>query len=1037
MEIVSTLLLTSLYATFFLFLFWGIYILRLAPKERLNRGFFYLCLALSIWAIGFATAHVQPTLSSALFWRRISAIGWTSVYGIFLHFLLLLTRTSHDFKKKNFLYLLHVPSFFFMVIFSFSSALAKTQYNLVKVPFGWINVALNSEYDYLFYVYYLIYILASMAVVWNWRKHSEIKKIHKQSKIIFAAILSAFLLGSLSDILLNVLLPVKIPQLGPLVFLLPMGTIYYAARYSGLFGQQILEANEVILTLENEKKLFIRFALIFILGGVFGFISEIFPLKLMTNVDFYAAANKALVVMSFGILLMIVQGIKNEPRREMINLAILILSIPAITLAYIDRAGITIWVVPIILMVSSLVFNKRILLFSATIMGIISQRLIWIMRPSSVVIIDNYDFILRIGLFILVFYLSLYVNRIYVARLKEIAYQVSFQKINSEISSGFINMNQENFQEKVESLLAEMGLFFHADRTYVFSINQEKQTVTYSHEWCAKGISREVETIKEVPVEVFSWWLGELEREGQVYIMDVGNMPPESLEEQTHLLRQNVKSLIAVPLQGKENLQGFIGIDAVNKEANWTYEDIKLLKILANLLSSGLTKIKVEEEVAFLAYYDQLTGLPNRSLFEKRLTKRINKGNGVKKPFSLIFIDLDSFKMVNDTIGHRGGDLLLTDVADRIQELFGETTTIARFGGDEFLILLDSMESQEQVKRKVDELMTVFIRPFSVQKQEFFITCSAGIATYPVDGEDAQSLIKNADTAMYTVKYSGKNQSAFCTPKMKEDVYEDMRLTNDLYSALENDELMVYYQPQINLSSGQIVGAEALLRWNHPQLGMIPPQVFIPLAEKASLINPLGLWVLRQACERNKDWQDKELWFNPISVNLSGVQFINQLIMKQIRDTLNKSKLDPKYLEIEITESTAIKQSDRGLDLLVELKKMGISIAIDDFGIEYSSLSRLKILPIDRIKIDMQFIQGIGKNEKDEAIIMVIINLAKRLGLNVIAEGVETEQQLGFLKESQCDEVQGYYYYKPMSGEDVEKVLRKQKEDDTRGKKKI
>ena len=292
-----------------------------------------------------------------------------------------------------------------------------------------------------------------------------------------------------------------------------------------------------------------------------------------------------------------------------------------------------------------------------------------------------------------------------------------------------------------------------------------------------------------------------------------------------------------------------------------------------------------------------------------------------------------------------------------------------------------------------------------------------------MDGRNSETLVKNADTAMYEAKAKGKNRYSICTSGMKDQIEKNIRLSNDLHYALERNELTVYYQPQVDLNDKKITGLEALLRWNHPEFGIIPPKEFIPLAEKNGLINSIGAWVLETACSQNKKWQEMGLPKLQMAVNLSGVQFINANIVEDIDRILKKTALDPKYLELEITESIAIKETNLVVDILNKLKKLGVSIAIDDFGTEYSSLSRIKSLPIDRIKIDMEFIHGIEKSEKDQAITMVIINLAKNLGLNVLAEGVETAPQLEFLNQKMCDYVQGFYYYKPMPAEEMEKIL--------------
>ena len=593
----------------------------------------------------------------------------------------------------------------------------------------------------------------------------------------------------------------------------------------------------------------------------------------------------------------------------------------------------------------------------------------------------------------------------------------------SAISFDFVSLNQENFEEKVNSLLAEIGRFFHVDRTYLFTINHNNDTMTYSNEWCNNGINEEVGSIEEIPLDVFPWWIDQLNKKKLVYIEDVDYMPEEASAEQEQLHRQNVKSLISVPIMENGKIQAFIGIDSVISTKKWSEENIELLNIMANILSSGMTQIEADKQVEFMAYYDNLTKLPNRFLFSERVNQAIELSKRTGKLISIIFIDLDNFKSVNDTIGHKGGDVLLQQVAKRLVGVLRKTDTVARFGGDEFMIMLNNITDYDMVTKIADKIMEIFSETFVVNNQEFLITASAGIAISPIDGEESEILVKNADIAMYKAKAKGKNQYALCSKAMKEEVQMSMELSNDLYRALDRNELVVYYQPQIDLVTKKISGAEALLRWMHPTRGMISPGIFIPIAEKNSLINSIGEWVLREACIQNKKWQDKGLPEINIAINLSAIQILNPKLSSNLANIIKETGLDPKYIELEITESIAIKETNHVIEVLNKLKKIGVSIAIDDFGTEYSSLSRLKMLPIDRIKIDMQFIQGLETNEKDKAITMVIINLAKSLGMNVLAEGVETENQLDFLNQKMCNNVQGYYYYKPMPADEMEKIL--------------
>lgn len=431
-----------------------------------------------------------------------------------------------------------------------------------------------------------------------------------------------------------------------------------------------------------------------------------------------------------------------------------------------------------------------------------------------------------------------------------------------------------------------------------------------------------------------------------------------------------------------------------------------------------------QERIEYLAYHDHLTGLPNKLLLTDRLNQAIFLAPRIEGTIGIMFLDLDNFKIVNDAMGHDQGDELLKVIATRLSDLLRKTDTVARIGGDEFIIMVQNLKDVDGVIKIAGKIISSFSQPFKVNNQDIYMTASIGVSIYPLDGEDVETLFKNADIAMYKAKEMGKNQFVLCSPLMKTSFVESMKLGNFLHRALERNELVIYYQPQVSYRSKRIVGLEALLRWNHPELGLVSPGKFIPIAEQTGLIIPIGDWVLRNACMQNKAWQDAGLPHIRVAVNLSIIQFQNLNIANQIADVLKETGLDPQYLELEITESIVMKEADYIVQTLNSLKKLGITIALDDFGTDYSSLRYLKQLPIDRIKIAMPFVQGIEINDKDEAITKAIIVLAKNLEMSVIAEGVETKQQQCFLTERMCDEMQGFYYYKPLPAHEIEIILK-------------
>ncbi|KRE51503.1 hypothetical protein ASG85_18095 [Paenibacillus sp. Soil724D2] len=432
---------------------------------------------------------------------------------------------------------------------------------------------------------------------------------------------------------------------------------------------------------------------------------------------------------------------------------------------------------------------------------------------------------------------------------------------------------------------------------------------------------------------------------------------------------------------------------------------------------------KAEEKINQMVYLDSLTGLPNRRLLNDRLTQALDQASENKQIIGIMFIDLDRFKYINDTLGHAMGDRLLIEVAKRLRDCMGKMDTVSRQGGDEFIVLLPNTTSDE-ITKKAQNIVNLFTRSVVLSDHEMFVTPSIGISLYPSDGRDIETLIKNADTAMYRVKEQGKNNFQFYTPDMNEAVSQKMKLEMGLRKGLERGEFKVYYQPQIDVISGKVIGVEALIRWQHPEWGNIPPDEFIPLAEETGLIIPIGEWVLYEACHQNKIWQNAGYPPLRIAVNISSRQFQQNNLVEIVSKTLKETELDPQYLELELTESI-IQDSKYAITTMQKLKAMGIHLSIDDFGTGYSSLSYLKLFPIDSLKIDRSFTSNIFEDSKDAALVHTIIDMAHNLDLKVIAEGVETQEQLHFLRQRQCNEAQGYFFSRPVSGEELSIFLKK------------
>jgi diguanylate cyclase (GGDEF)-like protein len=431
-----------------------------------------------------------------------------------------------------------------------------------------------------------------------------------------------------------------------------------------------------------------------------------------------------------------------------------------------------------------------------------------------------------------------------------------------------------------------------------------------------------------------------------------------------------------------------------------------------------------EEHIRQMAYSDSLTGLPNRELFNELLHQALAQANRHRRPLAVLFLDLDRFKLINDTLGHAVGDQLLQSAARRLRECCRrEGDIVARRGGDEFIILLPELDDLQEPARVAQKIVDAFGQVFVLPEHALFISTSVGVSVFPHDGRDEETLIRNADLAMYRAKEAGRNRYHLYTPAMDVQASRRLTLESGLRQALARGEFLLYYQPKVNIRTGQIASIEALARWRHPEFGMVPPAQFIPMAEETGVIVPIGEWVLYTACAQNKAWQKAGLPPLRISVNLSPRQFQQVDLAEMVERVLAATELEPRWLELEVTESLMLHDEEQAIVLLRRLSELGVQISIDDFGTGYSTFSYIKKLPIHTLKIDQSFVSDIDSNQNDAAIVTAMIRMAQSLQLNVIAEGVETEEQRFLLDALDCPEMQGHLYSQPMPAVELGKFL--------------
>ncbi|MBD2447843.1 EAL domain-containing protein [Nostoc sp. FACHB-152] len=585
-----------------------------------------------------------------------------------------------------------------------------------------------------------------------------------------------------------------------------------------------------------------------------------------------------------------------------------------------------------------------------------------------------------------------------------------------------------NYETGIDKGLAVLGEAAKADRAYLFKNHRHLDTgemaVSLQFEWTRNNFlsSRHHWQNQLYQSSALARWYASLSN-GQSISGSIKEFPAD---EQKLLARDSIQSLLLVPLRLDDEFWGFLGLADCSEQRLWSRHEESTLLTMAASISAAWHRQQAEERIRFQALHDMLTGLPNRLLFDQILAKALPNAARNGESLAVMFLDLDRFKIINDTLGHSLGDKLLQSVAKRLQESLREGDTVARWGGDEFTILLPQVNYLDEVTQVAQRVLQALENIFYLEGHELYVSASLGIALFDEHSHDAETLIKHADAALYHAKDKGRNNYQFYTTTLSGKTPELLNLEKNLRYALERQELTVYYQPRVNIATTEITGMEALVRWQHPDMGLVAPSIFIPLAEESGLIIPIGEWVLKTACKQNKAWQMAGLPPLTIAVNLSPKQFRQSTLVEDVARILTETGLEAHFLELEITESTAIADLDFTTSVLYKLEAMGVHLSIDDFGTGHSSLSRLQLLPLHNLKIDKSFIQELTTDVRAAHIVKAIVSLGRNLGLKLTAEGVEKQEELDFLKSINCEDVQGFLFYRPLSAEKATEALESQ-----------
>ena len=585
------------------------------------------------------------------------------------------------------------------------------------------------------------------------------------------------------------------------------------------------------------------------------------------------------------------------------------------------------------------------------------------------------------------------------------------------------------YDAAIDKAIAKLGYSSGADRvcisvTHSRSLDAE-QCTSLKFEWVRdsqfsllNASHRFNQSFASSPLQ---YWASELSAEHSIR----GCLQDFSEPEQVFLRQEKIQAVLVVPIIIAKELWGFLELHHCDADKTWTSQDESIVSTMAASISAALQRQQTEKIIHHQAFHDALTNLPNRILFEEQLTQALEEAKHSNSIVSVMFIDLDRFKRINDTLGHTIGDQVLCTIAKRLQDCLPGGACIARWGGDEFTLLLPQVDVLREIIEVADNLLEAIKRPCVVGAHTLFVDASIGISGFPNAGTDAETLLQNADIALYRCKEQASSGYEIYDAFMDAKAPELFMIENSFHNALKQNEFVLYYQPKLNIFTNEIIGLEALIRWNHPTMGLVPPSRFIPIAEETGFISEIGSWVLETACRQVVEWHDQDLKPLSVAVNLSAHQFYQPDLLDELAEVLQQTQVPPHSLELEITETTAVANIDLTTMLLEQVQEMGVRIAMDDFGTGYSSLNYLKKLPLNTLKIDRSFIKDLKPKTKDLEIIRAVISLAHGLELDIVAEGIDKEEQLDILKSLNCSIVQGYYYSHPLNPKDMAQMLRK------------
>lgn len=985
-----------------------------------NRLFFVMCMSLSFWAICYAITGLSESKEIALKMSQFTVFGWGVFYSLILHFIKSVSTGKSP--NKGELFCLYAPCVFFVYAFLLAPS-ASEQFNISYSKWGYTTSSPSTISNNLFVFYALFYSILSVRELVKWHNRLHHEKTKRLIKFTIFTSVVAIVLASVTDYLLRNFLNVLLPQSTILWLILPILSFFYLLLKSKFIHEDFDKSFDSIIDDKSKETVFRIVGYIYILLAHGTFFVHYSNNTILSKYQ----VSISLVSLFFAFAHIFLTSFTKKQEYQYLVITVLY-SIIITMFAYIysESMAMTVWAIFFCYMILVTVFERIIYGFFMSAYMIFLQVIMWIHLPEQIPVNFGWsDHFARILIITLFSYLTFYINYAYRKKVKENLLQINAQNVFKNFSNEMQSISIHNANEKIGSLLAILNEGFDIKRSTYIHLNKNDREIFERGYTCENNEISYPEGYESTIFALNKEWLEEVKQNN---IVSFFNIFLEFKNREDRLCRnlknafekRGITGFYSLPILYGSKLRGIGVFEFSFSEENKLLHSY--LEILKTLTSEALDRLDSQRALFKRANFDSVTGLRNKDYFLEEVDEILESEK--EQSCFMLYIDIDNFNSINDTFGHSTGDEVLKNAAELFNKEGPEEKLLTRFTNDEFAVFFYGACNPDTVTMYCVRTIELFKKGINISGNNFRMNIFIGISSLPKDGTQSNDLLKNAALAMNSSKKLGYIKYHFCDETDKRKTFLNSIYTDRLYSALDNGEFKLAYQPQVDTFSENIIGVEALLRWESEEFGFVPPFKFIPILEHTGLIISVGEWIIEECIREQKRMEEAGFGKIRFSINLSAAQFMDTTLIQTIYELKEKYRVDPEFLEFEITESVAINNSDFVLDSFNSIKDLGFTIAIDDFGTGFSSLNSLQNLPIDRLKIDKSFIDGIGMNDKRESIVNLVIELAKILNLHSIAEGVEDETQLNYLRQHGCEETQGYYYAKPMFPEELRNFLK-------------